>query len=75
MSVALRTYLVDVPYSDLVFFNEFIGKMGWIANEKINNPCQMTKTEMRQEVMQSIQDAEKGLGTTLAEARKKHYFI
>ena len=68
----LRTYSVDVPYSDLNFFNEFIGKMGWIANERINNPCQMTVNEMRYEVMQSLQDAEKGLGVTIKEARSRH---
>ena len=72
MSLASRTYLVDVPDSDLSFFNEFIGKMGWIANEKINNPCRMTEAEMRYEVIQSINDAERGLGITLAEARKRH---
>ena len=75
MSLALRTYSVDVPYSDLAFFNEFVEKMGWIANEKINNPCQMTETEMRYEVMQSIKDAEGGFGITLAEARKRHLAV
>jgi hypothetical protein len=72
MSLSLRTYSVNVPYSDLAFFNEFIGKMGWIANETIEEPCRMTEMEMRYEVMQSVEDAEKGLGITLSEARKRH---
>ena len=71
MSLALRTYSVNVPASDLIFFNEFIGKMGWIANEAVKEPCRMTEMEMRREVMQSIEDADKGLGITLAEARKR----
>jgi len=75
MSLALKTYSVNVPYSDLAFFNEFVGKMGWTANEKIQEPCQMTEIEMRYEVMQSIKDAEKGLGITLAEARKRHLAV
>jgi len=72
MSVALKTYSVNVPYSDLAFFDEFVKKMGWVANEKIQEPCQMTEIEMRYEVMQSVKDAEKGLGITLSEARKRH---
>ena len=72
MSVASRTYSVDVPYSDSAFFNEFVRKMGWVINGKIKEPCQMTEMEMRSEVMQSVKDAEKGLGITLAEARKRH---
>ena len=75
MSLALKTYSIDVPYSDLAFFNEFIGKMGWIVNEKISNPCQMTETEMRYEVMRSIKDAERGLGITLTKARKRHLAV
>ena len=75
MSIALRTYSVDVPYSDSAFFNEFVGKMGWTANEKIKEPCQMTEIEMRYEVMQSVRDAEKGLGITLADARKRHLAV
>ncbi|MDR0232130.1 MAG: hypothetical protein LBI82_08435 [Dysgonamonadaceae bacterium] len=75
MSLALRTYSVDVPYSDLAFFNKLIGKMGWIANEKIKEPCRMTETELRCELKQSIEDAEKGLGVTLVEARKRHLAV
>ena len=75
MSLALKTYSVDVPYSDLAFFKEFVGKMGWTANEKVKEPCQMTETEMRYEVIQSIEDAEKGLGVTLAEARKRYLAV
>ena len=71
MSVALRTYSVNVPTTDLFFFNQLIGKMGWVANEAIAEPCRMTEAELRREVMQSIEDAEKGLGVTLAEARKR----
>ena len=72
MGLVLRTYSVDVPLSDSNFFNEFVGKMGWVAVEKIKEPCQITETEMRCEVMQSLEDAEEGLGVTLAEARKRH---
>jgi hypothetical protein len=75
MSLSLKTYSVNVPASDLVFFNEFVGKMGWIVNEAINEPCQMTEQEMRYEVMLSVEDADKGLGITLAEARKRHLAI
>jgi len=75
MNTALRTYSVNVPYSDSDFFNEFVRKMGWVANEKTKEPCQMTETEMRYEVMQSVKDAEKGLGITLAEARKRHLAV
>ena len=71
MSVALRTYSVNVPATDLIFFNQLIGKMGWIANEAIAEPCRMTEAELRREVMQSVEDAENGLGVTLAEARKR----
>ena len=66
---------MDVPYSDLTFFNELIRKMGWVSNEKINALCQMTETEMRYEVMLSIKDAEKGLGITLKDARKRHLAV
>ena len=72
MGLALRTYSVNVPYSDSTFFNEFVGKMGWVANETTGEPCQMTEMELRSEIMQSIKDAENGLGITLAEARKRH---
>ena len=75
MSFASRTYSVNVPYSDLVFFNTFIGKMGWLANESYYEPCKMTEVEMRLEVMQSVKDAEKGLGITLADARKRHLSV
>ena len=72
MSLSLRTYSVDVPYSDLNFFNDFIGKMGWVAYEKNDYPCQMTEIEMRYEVMQSLKDAACGLGITINEARTRH---
>ncbi|MCL2327168.1 MAG: hypothetical protein FWC39_01510 [Bacteroidetes bacterium] len=75
MSLALRTYSVNVPYSDQNFFDEFVGKMGWTINENIEEPCQMTEMEMRHEVMQSIDDAEQGLGITLSEARKRHCVV
>ncbi len=72
MSSALRTYSVNVPYSDQNFFDKLAGKMGWTINESIEKPCQMTEMEMRREVMQSVAEAEQGLGIALSEARKKH---
>jgi hypothetical protein len=70
MSSALRTYSVNVPYSDQNFFDTLAGKMGWTINERIEEPSQTTEKELRCEVMQSVADAERGLGITLSEALK-----
>ena len=37
----------------------------------IEKPCQMSVSEMRYEVMQSVKDAQKGFGITLSEARRR----
>ena len=76
MNSALKTYSVDIPYYDVAFFNEFIAKMGWVANETISEASpQITDKELRNEVMLSVNDAEKGLGITIAEARKRHLAV
>ena len=76
MYSSLRTYSIEIPFYDVAFFNEFILKMGWVANEtSLKTPCQITKNELRNEVMQSVNDAEKGLGITIAEARKRHLAV
>jgi hypothetical protein len=75
MATVLETMSVKIPRSEVSFFKELAGKMGWtvqIYSGEDNYPCRMTVEELRAEVRESVEDAKKGLGITVEQARSIH---
>jgi hypothetical protein len=73
----LESMSVEIPRSEMSFFKELAGKMGWAIQTELypendDLPCRMTVEELREEVRESVKDAEKGLGITVEQARAIH---